>query len=230
MADDRTALIVGASRGLGLGLAREYLDRGWTVVATERRRSDELHALADGAAGRLRIETLDVADEAEVAAFGARLGDIALDLLFLNAGVTGAPDLLTAPKAEVDAIMHANAFGPYKLARRLIDRITSQTGVIAFMSTGMGSIGENTSGGWDVYRASKAAQNILARSLAVTDARDHGLTVLSINPGWVKTDMGGPNASIAVETSVRGVADQIEQRRGTGEHVFLGWNGRILPW
>jgi NAD(P)-dependent dehydrogenase (short-subunit alcohol dehydrogenase family) len=94
----------------------------------------------------------------------------------------------------------------------------------------MGSVGENTSGGWDVYRASKAALNIFARSLAVTEAKPRGLTVLSINPGWVKTDMGGSGASIDVPTSVRGIADQIEQRAGSGEHAFVGWNGRILPW
>ncbi len=226
----RTALIVGASRGLGLGLAREYLGRGWSVIATERSRSDALHALAAGAGGRLAIETLDVADDSQVTAFGSRLGDLILDLLFLNAGITGAPDLLSAAAEEVDAIMHANAFGPYKLARRLLERVRPRTGVVAFMSSGMGSIGENTSGGWEVYRASKAAQNILARSLAVTGARGRGVTVLSINPGWVKTDMGGPNASIDVSTSVRGIADQIARREGSGEHAFVGWNGRELPW
>jgi NAD(P)-dependent dehydrogenase (short-subunit alcohol dehydrogenase family) len=154
---------------------------------------------------------------------------VTLDLLFLNAGITAAPDLVAAPKAEVDQVMHANAFGPYKLARRFADRVRPKTGVIAFMSTGMGSIADNTSGDWDAYRASKAAQNILARSLSVDVAR-RGITVLSVNPGWVKTDMGGPGASITVETSVRGIADQIAQRRGSADHVFVGWNGRILPW
>ena len=221
MAD--TALFVGASRGLGLGLAQEYLRRGWTVIATQRGPSD-LERL-DGA----QIETLDVTDDAAIAALRERLDSVTLDLLFLNAGVAAAADLTTAPKGEVDEVMHANAFGPYKLARRLADRVRPKTGVIAFMSTGMGSIADNTSGGWDAYRASKAAQNMLARSLSVDVAR-RGITVLSINPGWVKTDMGGAGASITVETSVRGIADQIAQRSGSAEHAFVGWNGRILPW
>jgi NAD(P)-dependent dehydrogenase (short-subunit alcohol dehydrogenase family) len=219
-----TALIIGASRGLGLGLAEEYLRRGWDVIATQRA-SSELARLQD----RLLIETLDVADDAQIGALRERLDGVTLDLLFLNAGVAAAADLVTAPKEEVDAVMHANAFGPYKLARRFADRVRPETGVVAFMSSGMGSIGDNTSGGWDAYRASKAAQNILARSLSVGEAR-RGVTVLSINPGWVKTDMGGAGATITVETSARGIADQIERRRGSGEHAFVGWNGRELPW
>jgi NAD(P)-dependent dehydrogenase (short-subunit alcohol dehydrogenase family) len=102
--------------------------------------------------------------------------------------------------------------------------------VVAFMSTGMASIEDNTSGGYEIYRASKAAQNMLARSFWVKEAKPRGLTVLSVNPGWVKTDMGGGGATIDVPTSVRGIADQVERRTGSGEHVFVGWNGRILPW
>jgi len=230
MAEQRTALIVGASRGLGLGLAEEHLCRGWRVIATERSRSEPLHSLAGRAGDRLTLEAVDVADDGSTAALADRLGGVTLDLLFLNAGVTGAPDLLTAPAEEVNAIMHANAFGPYKLARRLLERVRRDTGVIAFMSSGMGSIGENTSGGWDVYRASKAGQNILARSLQVKEARRRGVTVLSVNPGWARTDMGGPGASIDVATSVRGIADQLERLAGSGEHRFINWNGRELPW
>jgi NAD(P)-dependent dehydrogenase (short-subunit alcohol dehydrogenase family) len=220
-----TALIVGASRGLGLGLAEEYLRRGWEVIATQRGPSD-LEQLRD----RLRIETLDVTNDSQIEALVGALEGVTLDLLFLNAGVTGAPDLLTADRQDVDAIMHANAFGPYKLARRLIGQVRPKTGVVAFMSSGMGSIGDNSSGGWDVYRASKASQNILARSLSVTEAERRGVTVLSINPGWVKTDMGGGGASIDVETSVRGIAEQIDRRRGSAQHAFVGWNARELPW
>ena len=223
----QTALIVGASRGLGLGLAREYRRRGWKVIGTVR---DEPGERALQEVGDVRVERLDVADPAQVDALAERLSGETLDLLFLNAGVMGPPDMLAAAPEEVNRVMQANAFGPARVAWRLIDRVPAKFGVVAFMSTGMASISDNSSGGYDVYRASKAAQNMLARSLSVRAAAPRGVTVLSINPGWVKTDMGGAGATIDVETSVRGVADQIERRVGTGEHAFIGWNGREWPW
>jgi NAD(P)-dependent dehydrogenase (short-subunit alcohol dehydrogenase family) len=127
MAESKTALIVGASRGLGLGLAQEYARRGWPVVATERGRSDELHRAAEASGGAIRLETVDVADDAQNRALAERLAGETFDLLFLNAGVTGAMDVMAADKAEVEAIMHANAFGPYKLAQLLIDRVRPGT-------------------------------------------------------------------------------------------------------
>ena len=222
----KTALIVGASRGIGLGLAEEYLRRGWRVIGTVRDDAGEA-ALRD--AGDVRVERLDVADEAQVERLAGALKEETLDLLFLNAGVMGPADMLTASADDVNRVMQANAFGPARLAWRLLDRVPAKTGVVAFMSTGMASIADNSSGGHDVYRASKAAQNMLARSLSV-QARERGVTVLSINPGWVKTDMGGAGATITVETSARGVVDQIQRRTGTGKHVFIGWNGRDWPW
>jgi NAD(P)-dependent dehydrogenase (short-subunit alcohol dehydrogenase family) len=227
MADTKTAVIVGASRGLGLGLAGEFLGRGWRVIGTVR--DDEGERALRGL-GDIRAERLDVADDAEVDAFAGRLAGQSLDLLFLNAGVMGTPDLLAASGAEAAQVMLANAIGPARLAARLADQVTSKTGVIGFMTSGMGSIADNTSGGYEIYRASKAAQNQFARSLWVKTAQPRGVTVLSVNPGWVQTDMGGAGASIDVPTSVRGIADQIEARAGSGEHAFVGWNGRILPW
>ena len=222
----RTALIVGASRGIGLGLAEEYKRRGWRVIGTVRDDAGET-ALRD--LGDVRVERLDVADEAQIEALAELMASETLDLLFLNAGVMGPRDLLSASPEEVNAVMQANAFAPARLAWRLLDRVPAKSGVVAFMSTGMASIADNSSGGNDVYRASKAAQNMLARSLSVS-AGARGVTVLSINPGWVKTDMGGAGATITVETSARGIADQIERRTGTGRHVFIGWNGRDWPW
>ena len=222
----QTALIVGASRGIGLGLAEEYLRRGWRVIGTVR---DEAGERALQALGDVRVERLDVTDEAGADALAEALAGETLDLVFLNAGVMGPPDLLSASAEEVDRVMQANAFGPARLAWRLLDRVPDGSGVVAFMSTGMASIADNQSGGYDVYRASKAAQNMLARSLSVQAAR-RGVTVLSINPGWVKTDMGGGGATIDVATSARGIADQVEGRAGSGEHVFVGWNGRVWPW
>jgi NAD(P)-dependent dehydrogenase (short-subunit alcohol dehydrogenase family) len=221
----KTALIVGASRGIGLGLVEEYVGRGWSVTGTVR---DDAAAAAVGRAGG-EVERVDLADHDAIAALAGRW-DRPLDLLFLNSGVNHPEDMLNASPEEIGRAMHVNAFGPAKLAWRLIERVTPRTGVVAFMNTGMGSIADNTSGGWDVYRASKAAQNMLARSLWAVAARPRGVTVLCINPGWVKTDMGGPHATIDVPTSTGGIADQIDQRAGSGEHVFIGWNGREWPW
>jgi len=225
----RTALIVGASRGLGLGLVAEYLSRGWQVIATVRDLSGEAALKALPEADRLTLLHADVTSANDI----ARLSELIqgpLDLLFVNAGIMGPGDMTTAAPAEIDRVIQTNAFGPARFAWALIDRVVDQTGVVAFMSTGMGSIADNTSGGHDVYRASKAAQNMLARSLWIGPGRARGITVLSVNPGWVRTDMGGPGGQIDVETSCRGMADQIAANVSAHEHRFIAWNGRELAW
>ena len=230
MAEAGTALIVGASRGLGLELVREYLRRGWSVTASERGRSDALHALADEAEGRLRVVQVDVADDKSVAALLRTLEGVRFDLVFVNAGVGSPTDLLEVG-AEVDVrIMHANAVGPARLARLFLPRVTPGTGVIAFMSSTMGSIEEDTAGGWDSYRASKAALNAYARALAVRHAQPEGVTVLSFNPGWVRTDLGGPHATLEAEETVPRLADMVAARVGSGRHEFLDYDGRTVPW
>ncbi len=225
----QTALIVGASRGLGLGLVAEYLSRGWQVIATVRKPADEAGLRALPGAERLNLQLVDVTSDADVRRISLD-APRPLDLVFVNAGIMGPPDMASASADEINAVMQTNAFGPVRLALALMDKIREQTGVLALMSTGMGSIADNTSGGYDVYRASKAAQNMLARSLWVGPARARGVTVLSVNPGWVRTDMGGPGGTIDVETSCRGMADQIAANEGAHEHRFIGWNGRELPW
>ena len=226
---NQTVLIVGASRGLGLGLTAEYLSRGWSVIATVRDASGEMALKALPGAERLGVHHADVTSDADITRLAAEVSG-PLDLLFVNAGIMGPGDMTSAAADEIDRVMQTNAFGPSRLAWALIDRVREQTGVLALMSTGMGSIADNTSGGYDVYRASKAAQNMLARSLWVGPARARGVTVLSVNPGWVRTDMGGPGGTIDVETSCRGMADQIAANASTHEHRFIGWNGLELAW
>ncbi|MFC0633558.1 SDR family NAD(P)-dependent oxidoreductase [Brevundimonas balnearis] len=226
---EHTALVVGASRGLGLGLVEEYLSRGWRVVATVRDDAGEAALQELPGADRLTVERADVADDADIARLAQHISK-PLDLLFINAGVMGPSDMVSAAPDEIARVMHVNAFGPARLAWALVDKVVEGSGVVAFMSTGMGSIADNTSGGYDIYRASKAAQNMLARSLWIGPGQARGLAILSVNPGWVKTDMGGPGASIDVPTSVKGIADQIAAHAGKPGHRFIGWNGRELPW
>lgn len=225
----QTALVVGASRGIGLGLVAEYLSRGWTVIATVRDEAGKAALEALPGAYRLIVLYADVTSDTDI----ARLSDQIpgpLDLLFLNAGVIGSAHDKGSEPEWFGEVMQTNAFGPMRLAWAFIDRIREQTGVVAFMSTGMASIADNTSGGYDLYRASKAAQNMLARSLWIGPGRRRGVTVLSVDPGWVKTDMGGSGAAIDVQTSARGIAGQVASHAGAHVHRFIGWNGRELPW
>ena len=199
------------------------------MIATVRDGSGEPALQALPGSDRLTVHHADVTSDADIARLASQIAG-PLDLLFVNAGIMGPADMTSASASEINAVMQTNAFGPARLAWALIDRVRERTGVLALMSTGMGSIADNASGGYDVYRASKAAQNMLARSLWVGPARARGVTVLSVNPGWVRTDMGGPGGTIDVATSCRGMADQIAASAGAREHRFIDWNGRELPW
>ena len=223
-----SALIVGASRGLGLGLAKEYLSRGWDVVATTRGDGTALHAIAGQHAGRLAIERLDINEPSETKALRQRLDGRSFELLFVNAGVANGPDE-TAGDASTESfvkVMVTNALSPLRVIESLQD-LVAHDGAIAAMSSGLGSVANNQNGGWEIYRASKAALNTLVRSFA---ARSPGArAVLAIDPGWVRTDMGGPQAPLDVETSVRGIADTIAGARGPGAR-YLDYQGRTVPW
>jgi NAD(P)-dependent dehydrogenase (short-subunit alcohol dehydrogenase family) len=216
------ALIVGANRGIGLGLVRELLGRGWDVIATARRpdQATALHDLAASHPGRLAIEALQIDDPAQVDAFPARLGGRSLDVAMINAGVAGPEhrSALEATREEIGALMVTNAIAPIRLARRLRSHITEGTGILAFTSSVMGSIADNTAGGHELYRASKAALG------------ERRITVLTIHPGWVRTDMGGANAPVSVEDSARGIADVLEHERARGGHRFLDYKGQEVAW
>jgi NAD(P)-dependent dehydrogenase (short-subunit alcohol dehydrogenase family) len=225
------ALIVGASRGLGLGLVEEFARRGWEVMATVRDQAgaSELNQLALG--GKARIEELDVTDRASAQRLEGLLADEApFDLLFLNAGI-GHPrgkTVLTASDEEALGQFATNAIGSARTAEILVS-VVRPGGTVAFMTSRLGSVEDKTSDHADLYSASKAALNSLTRSFVARHA-DKDLTVLSLHPGWVRTDLGGDGAPLEVETSVKGLADIVEQRRGSGGHVFLDYRGATLPW
>ena len=226
----KTALIVGASRGLGLGLTREQLARGWDVTATTRTRSEELEALRNEVRGRLVIETADITDAATVAALAARLKGRRFDLLFLNAGIMagrGLP-LGDVPNGDIAGIFLTNAISPIRVADALIDTL-APGGMVAFMSSILGSIGTNDDGRAELYRASKAALNSLIRSFRARHAR-RDCTVLALHPGVVRTGMGGPTAPLDIETSVKGVADVIAARWGNGGQAFVDYRNESVPW
>jgi NAD(P)-dependent dehydrogenase (short-subunit alcohol dehydrogenase family) len=227
MADQKNALIVGASRGLGLGLVETFLQRGWRVTATQRSPSPGLAALASDA---LRVETADIDDDSAVSSLHEKLSGERYDLIFVVAGVaTQAHDPLHAVPCDVAAQVYlTNAISPIRFAETFLDRL-APTGLVAFMSSILGSVGLNESGGWENYRASKAALNTLARSFEIRH-RDAGFGVMLMHPGWVRTEMGGADADIDVATSVTGMTDVIEGHLGQAGCVYVDYTGKTLDW
>lgn len=225
----QSILIVGASRGIGLALADCFLAQGWHVVATERSPSEGLDALA-ARGGRLDRLTLDLGDRASEQAFLAALGHEGFDAIVMNAGIFGPRhQSLEASRAEVAELVEVNALAPVRLGHRLMPRLAVPDGVLAFMTSRLGSLAENLSGGMDLYRLSKAALNMLTRSL-VAGNEVRGLTILNLHPGWVKTDMGGEAAPLDAQTSAEGLARVIIASAGRGGQHFLDFEGEAIPW
>ena len=220
-------LIIGASRGIGLGLAQEFTKRGWQVTASERDRSDDLHDAADGSDDAITVTSIDVTDPASYE--GLDLAPGSLDAVIVNAGITGAKHQSAdqATGDEVAHVMMTNAFGPIRAARALLPKI-KEGGVLGLMSSKMGSI-DDSSGGYELYRTSKAAQNMLAKGVFEQDAKPRDIAVLSLHPGWVQTDMGGPNATLTIEESVSGLADVVENQ-SRPEYRFVEYSGKELAF
>ena len=227
-----TVIILGASRGLGLGVAREYLRRGWRVIATARSAEGKarLHELANESSKSIKVEDLDITDELQLSAMAARLSDIEIDVLFVNAGISRGPDETadTLKRGDFVDLLVTNALSPI-VAINVFRPLVKENGVIVVMSSNLASIANNTDGGWEVYRASKASLNTLLRSYAIRHSNDHK-TYLALSPGWVKTDMGGPEAPLDVETSVNGMLSVIDKRRGDGGVAFIDYLNKQIAW
>jgi len=233
LATSKWALVVGASRGLGLGLAAELQHRGWNVRATVRDEAGErrLEKLAKKPGGEIRVEHLDINDDRQIAALRRRLDGLEFELVFVNAGISlkGRSDAASATREEAAAVFMTNAVSPLRIAHAFLDRVRGGPGTIAFMSSGLGSVANKTDSYSELYSASKAALNSLSRSLAASLGRRR-VTVLAVAPGWVRTDMGGRGAPLSVEDSVRGIVDVLETRAGTGRHGFVDYRGRDVEW
>jgi NAD(P)-dependent dehydrogenase (short-subunit alcohol dehydrogenase family) len=224
------ALFVAGSGGLGLGLVREHLARGWDVTATHRSASPELETLARAHPGHSRLVEFDATAQGAAVALADRLRGQRFDLLFLNPGnmVGRGMALGDIPDADIIRIFLTNAVAPIRAANALADLVVTG-GMVAFMSSILGSVGGNEDGRAELYRASKAALNSFIRSFAARHA-ERGLTVLAVHPGVVRTAMGGPSAPLDIDTSARGVADVLAARRGAGGVAFVDYMNVPIPW
>jgi NAD(P)-dependent dehydrogenase (short-subunit alcohol dehydrogenase family) len=220
-----TILITGAGRGLGSELARQYAADGWRVIGTVRKAAPGLKELG--------VESLvaDVTDVAQVQTMAQKLKGEPLDLLFCNAGIIGKRGMAlgSLDYEEWDKVLRVNLLGAAAVIEALVENVAaSERKTIAVMSSRLGSIAE-TSGMTLPYSTSKAALNLLAKALAET-LRPRGITVVALSPGWVRTDMGGQGASLAPETSVRGLRKVLAGLKLQDSGKFLSHDGSPIPW
>jgi NAD(P)-dependent dehydrogenase (short-subunit alcohol dehydrogenase family) len=227
-----TILIIGASRGLGHAMAAEFLNKGWNVAGTVRAGAGRtpLHDLADDFPGRLEIEVLDINEPAQLTALRERLSGRSFDMLFVNAGTTNNEHVPIGrvPTEDFVDIMVTNALSPMRVVEALQD-LVSPAGLIGAMSSGQGSITNNTTGMREVYRGSKAALNMFMRSFAVRQS-DTARAFVLMAPGWVQTALGGPGARLTIEESVPNLVNVLLAKRERPGLEYLDYLGRTVPW
>lgn len=230
MKQAKKALIIGASRTIGLAITTEFARRGWDVVATVRSgHPTALQDAADEAGHSIRVEHLDITDPEQIDALRGRLDGTEFDLLFISAGITDEDKPIAEVPTDVFVdVMVTNALSPMRVVEGLRELVAAD-GTIGVMSSRQGSVSFNTRGGHEVYRASKSALNQLMRSYAAR-RQDDSRTLLLLHPGWVKTDLGGPGAQLTVEQSARGVVDTLEQHAGEAGLQFLDYQNQVVPW
>ena len=232
----KTVVITGTNRGLGLGFVTHYLEAGWKVIAINRHDSEALSALkANAALTCLRAELTDEGDLARVA---GELGSTDIDLLIHNAGVMGDANfrrevmqkqsLADFAREEWRKVFEINVFTPVQLTALLAPRLKDGATVVT-LSSQMGSIEQNSFGGWYAYRASKAAVNGIMKSMSL-ELADRGIIAIAMHPGWVRTDMGGPDADIDTDTAIDGMTGVIAGLTLADSGRFLGYNGDELPY
>jgi NAD(P)-dependent dehydrogenase (short-subunit alcohol dehydrogenase family) len=229
-----TALITGANRGLGLEFCRQYAVDGWDVIACCRKPEQALDL--DGFARQyttIQVKTLDVSELGQIDALSQQLADCHIDVLINNAGVYGDLQSVGFGQLDYQAWMNSlliNTLAPVKMAEAFLPQIKkSDKKLIVNISSLMGSIADNDGGGSILYRSSKAALNAAMKSLAI-GLKDQSVGVLIFHPGWVKTDMGGPNALLNAELSVAGMRTLIEKFSLDQSGSFVKYDGTPMPW
>jgi NAD(P)-dependent dehydrogenase (short-subunit alcohol dehydrogenase family) len=229
-----STLITGANRGLGFEFARQYSADGWQVYAACRnpQSASELRRLADASDDKLQILALDVIDPVSVQAAAAKLDGQTIDLLLNNAGI-GGPRGQGVGNINYEAwakVLDVNTMGPLRVSEAFVDHVAqSERKLIVTITSGMGSLADNTSGGAYAYRSSKAAVNMVMRSLAI-DLAPRGIACVVINPGWVLTDMGGPHATLTTAESVKKLRRLIETLGPGQSGKFFNYDGREYAW
>ena len=224
-------LITGANRGLGLEFTKQYAADGWNVLACCRHPQSALDLLALAAAhSNIKIHALDVADFAQIDALAVQLKDESMDVLINNAGVYPASSFGDTNYDDWANGFKVNSMAPLKMAEAFVQHITrSQLKKIATITSKMGSIDDNTSGESYSYRSSKCAVNMVMKSLSI-DLKPYGISVVTLHPGWVQTDMGGSNALISAQTSVSGLRKVIADLSPDTTGQFIAYDGKAIPW
>lgn len=230
-----TVLITGANRGIGLEFARQYAADGWQVVACCRQpqQAEALNRLADQYKDRFSIHRLDVRELAETDQLSHKLQDLPIDILINNAGVYPHAQNGEFDRISYDDWMEAfrvNTFAPLKMVEALIEQIAcSQLKIVATITSKMGSIADNQRGGSYIYRSSKAAVNMVVKSLAI-DLQPRGIIAVLLHPGWVQTDMGGRGALISTKQSVTGMKSILDRVTHSDTGKFIAYDGQHIPW
>ncbi|HWA44102.1 MAG TPA: SDR family oxidoreductase [Hypericibacter adhaerens] len=221
-----TVLVTGANRGIGLEFVRQYAEEGWKIHACCRdpKNAEALAAIK----GDITIHRLDVTDDKQIAHLVKELKGDAIDIVINNAGVGGGDDS-TDPE-EWLKVFQINSIAPVRVAEALLPNLEMGSGkIVASLTSRMGSIADNGSGGSYAYRSSKAALNAAMKSLAI-DWHRRGIIVVVAHPGWVKTDMGGPSALISPQRSVSGLRQKLSALKLADSGGFFNYDGSVLPW
>ena len=232
----KTALITGANRGIGLEFARQYAADGWRILACARNveKADDLNALAAKHPAQVIVHALDVANHVQIDDLARSLSGESIDLLINNAGIYAESHhsgIFTS--ADYEAWMHTflvNTMATLKMTQALASQILrSGQKKMVTISSKMGSIADNTGGGSYMYRSSKAAVNMVIKTLAI-DFKPAGLIAIALHPGWVQTEMGGPKALISPTKSVSGMRQVIDGLTLTDSGRFIAYDGQTVPW